>query len=54
MTILFIAHNLPRGLQVDEVMQFGARPAAKGGQQAPATPQPPTQMSVIEEEKSKP
>ena len=53
-TILFIAHNLPRGLQVDEVMQFGARPAAKGGQQAPATPQPPTQMSVIEEEKSKP
>ena len=24
-TMLFIAHNLPRGLQVDEVLQFGAR-----------------------------
>ncbi|HET7366050.1 MAG TPA: peptidase domain-containing ABC transporter [Burkholderiales bacterium] len=23
-TVLFIAHNLPRGLQVDEVLQFGA------------------------------
>ncbi|HSU76680.1 MAG TPA: peptidase domain-containing ABC transporter, partial [Burkholderiales bacterium] len=32
-TILFIAHNLPRGLQVDEVLQFGAR-------------QPPKHMSV--------
>ncbi len=28
-TMLFIAHNLPRGLQVDEVLQFGARQAAK-------------------------
>jgi subfamily B ATP-binding cassette protein HlyB/CyaB len=53
-TMLFIAHNLPRGLQVDEVMQFGARPAAKGGAQAGADPQPPTQMTVIEEEKAKP
>ena len=26
-TMLFIAHNLPRGLQVDEVLQFGARQA---------------------------
>jgi subfamily B ATP-binding cassette protein HlyB/CyaB len=26
-TLLFIAHNLPRGLQVDEVLQFGARQA---------------------------
>jgi len=50
-TILFIAHNLPRGLQVDEVMQFGARPAAKQGA---ADPQPPKQMTVIEEEKAKP
>ena len=43
-TLLFIAHQLPRGLQVDEVIQFGAHAAA----------QPPTQMSVIEEDKSKP
>jgi subfamily B ATP-binding cassette protein HlyB/CyaB len=28
-TMLFIAHNLPRGLQVDEVLQFGARQGAK-------------------------
>ena len=50
-TMLFIAHNLPRGLQVDEVMQFGA---AKPGGQAAAEPQPPKQMTVIEEEKAKP
>jgi subfamily B ATP-binding cassette protein HlyB/CyaB len=53
-TLLFIAHNLPRGLQVDEVMQFGAPPAAKGGQQGAADPQQPKQMTVIEEEKVKP
>jgi len=53
-TMLFIAHNLPRGLQVDEVMQFGARPAAKGGAQGAMEPQPPKQMTVIEEEKAKP
>jgi subfamily B ATP-binding cassette protein HlyB/CyaB len=53
-TMLFIAHNLPRGLQVDEVMQFGAPPAAKGGQQGAADPQQPKQMTVIEEEKVKP
>ncbi len=52
-TMLFIAHNLPRGLQVDEVMQFGARPAGKGGAQG-TDPQPPKQMSVVEEEKAKP
>ena len=28
-TMLFIAHNLPRGLQVDEVLQFGARQATQ-------------------------
>jgi len=50
-TMLFIAHNLPRGLQVDEVMQFGA---AKPGGQAGADPQPLKQMTVIEEEKAKP
>ncbi|MEO8186562.1 MAG: peptidase domain-containing ABC transporter, partial [Burkholderiaceae bacterium] len=42
-TLLFIAHQLPRGLKVDEVLQFGAQAA---GQQ-------PTQMSVIEDEKGK-
>jgi len=42
-TLLFIAHQLPRGLKVDEVLQFSA----------PAAAQPPTQMSVIEEEKAK-
>ena len=52
-TMLFIAHNLPRGLQVDEVMQFGARPPGKAGQQGASDPQPPTQMTVIEEEKAK-
>ncbi len=50
-TMLFIAHNLPRGLQVDEVMQFGA---TKPGGQAGADPQPLKQMTVIEEEKAKP
>lgn len=40
-TLLFIAHQLPRGLKVDEVMQFGA--GAEG--------QPRAQMSVIDEEK---
>ncbi len=44
-TMLFIAHQLPRGLKVDEVLQFGANPASA---------QSPTQMSVIEEDKSKP
>ena len=42
-TMLFIAHQLPRGLQVDEVLQFGAAPT-----------QPRKQMSVVEEEKAKP
>ncbi|MGE3163103.1 MAG: peptidase domain-containing ABC transporter [Burkholderiales bacterium] len=44
-TILFIAHQLPRGLQVDEVVQF--TPRAKKG----AGPQAPTQVSVVEEGK---
>ena len=43
-TLLFIAHQLPRGLKVDEVLQFGALAAA----------QPPTQMRVVEDEKGKP
>ena len=43
--MLFIAHQLPRGLQVDEVVQFGGRGAST---------QSPTQMSVIEEDKIKP
>jgi subfamily B ATP-binding cassette protein HlyB/CyaB len=44
-TVLFISHQLPRGLQVDEVIQFGARGAG---------PQPPTYMSVIEDERPRP
>ena len=50
-TMVFIAHILPRGLLVDEVIQFGPLPA-KGG--AAGDPQPPTQMHVVEEEKAKP
>ena len=45
-TMLFIAHQLPRGLKVDEVLQFGGLGSAEA--------QPPTQMSVIEEDKAKP
>jgi len=52
-TMLFIAHTLPRGLQVDEVMQFGARPAGKGGVPGVGGPQAPKQMHVIEDEKAK-
>ncbi len=50
-TVLFIAHTLPRGLQVDEVVQFGARSTAKTG--AAGAAQPPTHMSVIDDEKAK-
>jgi len=53
-TMLFIAHNLPRGLKVDEVLQFGAPQPAKGGQQPNSAPQPPKLMTVIEEERAKP
>ena len=59
-TMLFIAHNLPKGLQVDEVMQFGPRPAEKGAQPttqgtqtAAQTSNGAMQMSVIEEDKKK-
>jgi subfamily B ATP-binding cassette protein HlyB/CyaB len=45
-TILFIAHNLPRGLQVDEVIRFGERGSAKPD----ADPQPPKQMTMVGEE----
>ena len=44
-TMLFIAHQLPRGLKVDEVLQFDTRGA---------NIQAPTQMSVIEDDKAKP
>jgi subfamily B ATP-binding cassette protein HlyB/CyaB len=52
-TMLFIAHNLPRGLLVDEVIQFGPRSAAKGGAAGDGSPQPPTQMHVVEDEKAR-
>jgi subfamily B ATP-binding cassette protein HlyB/CyaB len=42
-TIVFIAHQLPKGLQVDEVVQFTPRARKEAG------PQPPTQVSVVEE-----
>jgi len=37
-TMLFIAHNLPRGLQVDEALRFGPRPAAETPSSAVAKP----------------
>ena len=43
-TIIFIAHQLPRGLKVDEVVQFTPKAA-----RAEAGPQAPTQVSVVEE-----
>jgi ATP-binding cassette, subfamily B, bacterial HlyB/CyaB len=48
-TMVFIAHILPHGLLVDEVVQFGPRAVAKTGE-----PQPPTQMHVVEDEKARP
>jgi ATP-binding cassette, subfamily B, bacterial HlyB/CyaB len=45
-TMLVIAHALPRGLQVDEVMQFGARPPSA------SAPQGPKHMTVIEDERA--
>jgi subfamily B ATP-binding cassette protein HlyB/CyaB len=44
-TIIFIAHQLPRGLKVDEVVQVTPKAAAR----AEAGPQAPTQVSVVEE-----
>ena len=52
-TMLFIAHVLPRGLQVDEVIQFGPRTAAKEGTSAASDPSQPKQMTVIEEDKTR-
>jgi subfamily B ATP-binding cassette protein HlyB/CyaB len=46
-TIIFIAHQLPRGLKVDEVVQFTPKAAAK----TEAGPQAPTQVSVVEDGK---
>jgi subfamily B ATP-binding cassette protein HlyB/CyaB len=50
-TMLFIAHILPRGLQVDEVIQFGPRAAGKDGSKGASDPSQPKQMAVIEDEK---
>ena len=51
-TMLFIAHNLPKGLQVDEVMQFGPRPETKGAQSENTQPTAPMPMSVRDEDKA--
>ncbi len=48
-TILYIAHAIPRGLEVDEVLQFGAPAAPRDVNQGiPSTTA--RQMSVIEDE----
>jgi len=52
-TMLFIAHVLPRGLQVDEVIQFGPRTAAKDSSSTASDPSPPKQMAVIEDDKAR-
>jgi subfamily B ATP-binding cassette protein HlyB/CyaB len=49
-TMLFIAHQIPRGLQVDEVVQFGGGRVARGVT-GRAAQQQPTHMSLIEDEK---
>jgi len=49
-TMLFVAHILPRGLQVDEVIQFGSR-SGKESAHGGSNPSPHTQMTVIEEKK---
>ncbi|HEY0488663.1 MAG TPA: peptidase domain-containing ABC transporter [Telluria sp.] len=46
-TMLFIAHVLPRGLQVDDVIQFGGRAANKDKDGNPETVQP-THMAVVD------
>jgi ATP-binding cassette, subfamily B, bacterial HlyB/CyaB len=50
-TMVFIAHQMPRGLLVDEVIQFGPHIAAKAS--AAGEPQQPTRMHVVEEEKER-
>ncbi len=52
-TMLFIAHILPRGLQVDEVIQFGPRATSKDGAVGATEPSQPKQMAVIEEERAR-
>jgi len=48
-TILFIAHAMSRGLEVDEVLQFGAITQAGDTKEAPTSY--PRQMSVVEDKK---
>lgn len=45
-TMLFITHQIPRGLQVDEVFSFGAKPAGATANQAP------TAVAVVEQDKN--
>jgi len=47
-TILFVAHAIPRGLDVDEVLQFGA--TAQAGDTKEAQTSNARQMRVVEDE----
>ena len=47
-TILFVAHAIPRGLDVDEVLQFG--PTAQAGDTKQTSISNARQMSVVEDE----
>jgi subfamily B ATP-binding cassette protein HlyB/CyaB len=48
-TMLFIAHILPRGLQVDDVIKFGALAANKSGTQSGGDPIQPKHMTVVDD-----
>lgn len=48
-TMLFIAHILPRGLQVDDVIQFGALAAHQNSDEMFGNPAQPTQMAVVKD-----
>jgi len=47
-TILFVAHAIPRGLDVDEVLQFGA--TVQAGDTKQTSISNARQMSVVEDE----
>jgi subfamily B ATP-binding cassette protein HlyB/CyaB len=49
-TMLFIAHVLPRGLQVDEVIQFGGPKQHQEKARANGAPPQPTHMAVVDDQ----